>query len=207
MCLANSILHDTIRHNLCGVRDPTITFDEPMEYPLGAETIIRPALASPPCSGIQNPGVRRPPFTAGSQKRWKTAQVEVFFARAVGLMQSVLHSLLIYFFVCRLDRCRSVYIIWLREANSSGDPSRRVMGWLLRYMTRRSGWVHAPIQESPVRRGSRTEGRTCCRHTPVSCLIELSCITSSSFANGRPICEKRIQCQTRKTRWTCSANQ
>jgi len=49
-----------------------------MEYPLGAETIIRPALAGPPCSGIQNPGVRRPPFTAGSQKRWKTAQVEVF---------------------------------------------------------------------------------------------------------------------------------
>ena len=50
-----------------------------MEYPLGAEIIIRPVLASPPCSGIQNPGVRHPPFTAGSQKRWKRHRRRLFF--------------------------------------------------------------------------------------------------------------------------------
>lgn len=39
-----------------------------MEYPQGAN-FYGSALASPPCSGIQKPGLRHPRYKAGSQKR------------------------------------------------------------------------------------------------------------------------------------------
>src|ERR1700732_3423252 len=43
-------------------------FEEPMEYPQGANLYVR-RLQAHPRSGIQNPGVRHPYYTAGSQKR------------------------------------------------------------------------------------------------------------------------------------------
>src|SRR5207253_1979273 len=40
----------------------------------------RSVLASPPCSGIQNPSVRHPRFNAGSQKRCKRHRRRFFHA-------------------------------------------------------------------------------------------------------------------------------
>jgi hypothetical protein len=50
---------------------PGDTFDEPMEYPPGAKHYNCPVHASPPLSGIRNPGMRPPRLIAGSQKRLK----------------------------------------------------------------------------------------------------------------------------------------
>ena len=66
-------------HNLCGVRVSGDTFDEPMEYPLGAETsCLRGLQAHRMRSGIQKPELRHP-TTLRVLKSAETAQVEVFF--------------------------------------------------------------------------------------------------------------------------------
>ena len=54
--------------SLCGVRALDDPFDEPMEYPLGADSDYG-ACKPTQCSGIQKPGLRRPCTIAGSQKR------------------------------------------------------------------------------------------------------------------------------------------
>src|SRR5262249_29593776 len=57
------------------------TFEEPMEYPQGANNLYVRCLQAHPCCGIQNPGMRHPHYTAGSQKRLHGTGGGFFFFR------------------------------------------------------------------------------------------------------------------------------
>ena len=112
--------------DLCGVRAKTYLFDEPTLYPQGADIFLSGA-CKPTMSGIQNPGIRHPLSTAGSQKapkrhRWRS------FLRACQAMPG---AALLFFYQFSRSSFVSIEAWAINPWPAASDPARRQINFTL----------------------------------------------------------------------------